>query len=165
MAPPLELFRRLTTGVYVIGVHHDGRSNAFTAAWVTQVSFDPLLVVLSINPENHSHNLLRQSSAFVINVLRGGRLDLARHYGTQSGRDLDKLAGQRWRPGALGAPILLDAAAYLECRLDKTVPAGDHELALGRVIGGAVINDTAEPMTYAETGDLDGSSALYPPSF
>jgi hypothetical protein len=45
------------------------------------------------------------------------------------------------------------------------MPAGDHELALGRVIGGAVINDTAEPMTYAETGDLDGSSELYPPSF
>ena len=45
MSPTLvDLFRTLTTGVYVIGVAHGGRANAFTAAWVSQVSFDPLLV-------------------------------------------------------------------------------------------------------------------------
>jgi flavin reductase (DIM6/NTAB) family NADH-FMN oxidoreductase RutF len=165
MSPPIELFRRLSTGVYVVGVQHGGRSNAFTAAWVTQVSFDPLLVCLSINPENFSHSLLRPGSSFVINVIGKSRLDLVRHFGTQSGRDVDKLAGQRWRPGALGAPFLLEAAAYLECRLEGSMRAGDHELALGRVVGGAVIDDTAVPMIYAETDDLDGSSELYPASF
>ena len=33
---PLALFRRLSNGVYVIGVSHGSRSNAFTAAWITQ---------------------------------------------------------------------------------------------------------------------------------
>ncbi len=58
MSAPIELFRRLSTGVYVVGVAHEGRANAFTAAWITQVSFDPLLVALSVNPQNFSHSLL-----------------------------------------------------------------------------------------------------------
>jgi flavin reductase (DIM6/NTAB) family NADH-FMN oxidoreductase RutF len=161
---PLALFRRLTTGVYVIGVAHQGRSNAFTAAWVTQVSFDPLLVGLSVNPENFSRSLLHQSRIFTVNVLKKGQLDLARHFGTQSGRDVDKLTGQRWREGALGTPILSDAAAYLDCRVVDLVRAGDHELILGEPVGGEVL-DNADPMVYAETGNLDGSSGLYPPSF
>lgn len=44
------LFQRLTQGVYLVGVSHGDRRNAFTAAWVMQVSFDPLLLALSINP-------------------------------------------------------------------------------------------------------------------
>lgn len=165
MSSPLAVFRRLSTGVYVIGAYHDGRSNAFAAAWISQVSFDPLLLALAVNPQNFSRSLLQQSGVFVINVLKKGQLDLARHFGTRSGRDVDKLAGQRWRTGELGAPILADAAAYLECRVLQILPAGDHELVLGRPIAGRVLDEGAEPMLYADTGDLDGSSELYPPSF
>ncbi len=165
MSSPVETFRRLTTGVYVVGVSHGPRANAFTAAWVTQASFDPLLVALVVNPENFSYGLLQQSRAFVLNLLRKGQLDLARHFGTQSGRNLNKLEGHGWRAGALGAPILLDAAAYLECRMVGSLPAGDHQVILGQAVAGEVMADTAEPMIYAETGDIDGSSELYPDHF
>jgi flavin reductase (DIM6/NTAB) family NADH-FMN oxidoreductase RutF len=165
MSAPVELFRRLSTGVYVVGVAHRGRANAFTAAWVTQVSFDPLLIAISVNPENYSYSLLKQSNVFALNVLGQDQLDLARHFGTQSGKDLDKLAGHRWHPGALGVPVLNDAAAYLECRITGSTPAGDHEIIIAEAVGGGVIDDTAEPMSYAQTGDLDGSSELYPESF
>ncbi len=162
---PVDLFHRLTTGVYVVGVAYEGRQNAFTAAWVTQVSFEPLLVGLSVNPKNMSYSLLKHSGTFVLNMLRRNQLDLAGHFGTHSGRELNKLAGQRWRPNTFGAPILLDAAAYLECRIAGATPAGDHELVLGEAVGGEVIDDTAELLVYAQTGDLDGSSELYPQSF
>ena len=46
------LFKRLTQGVYVVGVAHGEERNAFTASWVMQVSFDPLLLALSINPHH-----------------------------------------------------------------------------------------------------------------
>ena len=54
------LFQRLTQGVYVVGVAHGEVRNAFTAAWVMQVSFDPLLLALSINPHHSSYGLLRE---------------------------------------------------------------------------------------------------------
>lgn len=157
------LFHQLTHGVYVIGVAHGERRDGFTAAWLMQVSFDPLLLALSINPTNASYPLLRLGGGFTVSVLKRGQLELARRFGTQSGRDHDKLAGLRWRPGRHGAPILEDALAYFECELSGSLRAGDHELLLGRVIDGRVLADDAVPMGYAETGDMDGSGALYPP--
>jgi flavin reductase (DIM6/NTAB) family NADH-FMN oxidoreductase RutF len=162
---PLELCRRLTNGLYVIGVSHGEQRDGFTAAWVTQVSFDPLLVALSINPSHASFPILVAAEAFAVSILGQGQVELARHFGTQSGRAVDKLAGQRWQPAHGGAPVLLDALAYLECRLVGRHPAGDHELVLGQVVGGRLLVPDALPMTYAETGNLDGSAALYPSTF
>jgi flavin reductase (DIM6/NTAB) family NADH-FMN oxidoreductase RutF len=162
MSPVEAAFRRLTQGVYVVGVAGDGRADAFTAAWVMQASFDPLLLALSINREHASYPLLHAGRGFVVNVLKRGQLELARSFGTQSGRDRDKLAGVRWRPGRGGAPILEEALAYFDCRLDRSIPAGDHDLALGRVLEARLLDPEAVPLTYAETGDMDGSSALYP---
>ena len=155
------LFRRLSVGVYVIGVADGERYGAFTASWVTQVSFDPLLLALSVNPQNASYAILRAGRAFTANVLERGQLDLARRFGTSSTREHDKLAGLRWHAADNGAPILNDALAYFECELQDRHPAGDHELVVGRVVGGRILNPDAAPMLYAETGDMDGSSALF----
>jgi flavin reductase (DIM6/NTAB) family NADH-FMN oxidoreductase RutF len=158
----VALFRRLTAGVYVIGVSDGERRDAFTAAWVMQASFDPLLLAVSINPGNASYELLHASGWFTVNVLKQGQLDLARHFGTRSGRNEDKLARVRSRQGRAGVPILEEALAYFECELEGRTRAGDHELVLGRVADGRVLDPKAAPLTYADTGDMDGSSALYP---
>ena len=165
VARPVELFRTLSTGVYVIGVAHGGRAGAFTAAWISQVSFDPLLLALSVNPEHASYPMLRESGGFTVNVLRHGQVDLARHFGCQSSRNVDKLAGIRWRASRSGAPILLDALAALECRVTGQMTAGDHQLVLGEAVGGEILAAGVEPLGYRETGNLDGSEALFPAAF
>ncbi len=160
-----ELFHRLTLGVYVVGVAHDERRDAFTAAWVMQAAFDPLSLALSVNQLNASYSLLHGGRAFTVNVLKRGQLDLARRFGTESGKERDKLEGIGWRPGVSGAPILDDGLAYFDCELAGSINAGDHEIVVGRVIDGRILDSKAAPMSYAETGDMDGSSALYPARF
>ena len=161
----VALFRRLTLGVYVIGVSDGERKDAFTAAWIMQASFDPLLLAISINPDNASYELLHASGWFTVNILKQGQLDLARHFGTKSGRDQDKLAPVRTRPGRAGSPSLEDALAYFECELEGRTRAGDHELVLGRVVDGGILDAKAAPLTYSDTGDMDGSSTLFPGQF
>jgi flavin reductase (DIM6/NTAB) family NADH-FMN oxidoreductase RutF len=165
MSDIAALFHRLTFGVYVVGVAQGGRRDAFTAAWVTQASFDPLLLALAMNPRNASAPLLHAGGVFTVSVLRRGQLALASRFGTRSGRDEDKLADVRWTPGRGGAPVLSDALAYFECEVAERVPAGDHELVLGRVVGGRILDPDATPMLYSETGEMDGSGALYPRRF
>jgi flavin reductase (DIM6/NTAB) family NADH-FMN oxidoreductase RutF len=164
MADVADLFRCLTAGVYVVGVADGTRRNAFTAAWLTQVSFDPLLVALSVNPEHASYPLLIGGGGFVVSVLTREQLHLARHFGTRSGRDADKLAGIAWRPGRTGAPIIEGALAFLECRLVQRIAAGDHVIAIARPIAGEILSPGAVPLIYTDTGDLDGSRELFPPS-
>jgi flavin reductase (DIM6/NTAB) family NADH-FMN oxidoreductase RutF len=158
----VALFRRLTLGVYAVGVTDGQQRDAFTAAWIMQVSFNPLMLAVSINPGNASYELLHATGGFTVNVLKQGQLELARRLGTRSGREEDKLAGIRSRPGRLGSPILEDALAYFECELMGRTRAGDHELVLGKVVDGKVLDRSAMPLTYAETDDMDGSSSLYP---
>ena len=159
------LFRRLTSGIYVVGAAHGGRRNAFTAAWLMQVSFDPLLVALSINPSHATYPMLVESGGFAASVLGQGQLDLAHRFGTRSGRHEDKLAGVAWRPGRSGAPILEEAVAFLECEVTDHLPAGDHRLVVARVLGGRVTRPGVSPLTYADTGEMDESGGLYPARF
>jgi flavin reductase (DIM6/NTAB) family NADH-FMN oxidoreductase RutF len=164
VADVADLFRRLTAGVYVVGVAEGTRRNAFTAAWLTQVSFDPLLLALSVNPDHASYPLLVGGGGFTVSVLSRDQLHLARHFGTRSGRETDKLAGIPWRPGRGGAPILAGAVAWLECRLTQRFPAGDHEIVIGLAETGELLLPNVAPLTYADTGDLDASRPLYPNS-
>ena len=154
------LFQRLTQGVSVIGVAHGEKRGAFTAAWVMQVSYDPLLLALSINPNHSSYLLLKEGRSFSINVLKKNQLVLADHYG-RSAR-AEKLALTDWSRDRIGPPLLRDALAWFECGVVSEHPAGDHVLVLGRVIDGGLIDSAAEPMCYRETGAMDGASTLYP---
>lgn len=156
-----DLFRRLTAGVYVIGVTDDHHYNAFTAAWVIQASFDPLLVAMSVNPQHASYPLLEKYGVFSINVLNRNQMELARHFGTQSGAETDKLKGINWHKGLSGVPLLEEVIACFECRVSSIEPAGDHQLILAQVTDGQLLDAEAEPLTYAETNDMDGSSLLY----
>jgi flavin reductase (DIM6/NTAB) family NADH-FMN oxidoreductase RutF len=164
MGPSLApLFQRLTHGVYVIGVNDGSTFNAFTAAWVMQVSFDPLLLALAINPAHSSFGLLRDGQAFSVNVLGSGHLALAERFGRPAGSG--KLAAADWAAGQTGSPLLREAIAWFECRVTQEHPAGDHVLVVGQAIAGGVRDPDAQPMTYRETGTMDGAAALFPPAF
>ena len=157
------LFQRLTQGVYVVGVAHGRMRNAFTAAWVMQVSYNPLLLALSINPNHSSYSLLKEGLSFSVNVLKKGQLDLADHFGRSD--PADKLAFTEWTTDRIGLPLLPETLAWFECQVVSEHPAGDHVLVLGKVIDGKLVDSEAEPMCYRETGAMDGASTLYPDIF
>src|SRR5688500_12330588 len=127
-----------------------------------QTSYDPPLLVLSINPGHATYALLHASGAFTISVLKRGQLELARWFGTRAGRDQDKLEGVRWHPGRNGAPVLDEALAYFDCALAQSLSAGGHALAVAGVLAGRISDPDAGAMSYAETRDMDGSRALVP---
>lgn len=156
---PDTLFKQLSHGVYVIGVNGGERRNAFTAAWVMQVSFDPPMLCFSINPAHYSYRLLRDSDVCTVNVLGKEQLPLAAHFGRAGVPD--KMAGFDWTVAVTGAPVLSSAAAYFDCRVSHYSEAGDHVLAVCHVVAGRVLR-TGPLLLYGDTGDLDGSRELYP---
>lgn len=158
-----ELFKRLTQGVYLIGVADGEKRNAFTAAWAMQVSFDPMLLALSINPDHASFALLEAGGGFSVNVLKQDQIGLAETYGKPGGPEY--FSEPEWSTGQLGLPLRNDALAWFECKAKYTAPAGDHVLVTGEVIGGKLIDAQARPLTYQDTGDLDGAADLFPDSF
>jgi flavin reductase (DIM6/NTAB) family NADH-FMN oxidoreductase RutF len=152
------LFNRITHGVYVIAVANGSEQNAFTAAWVMQVSFDPPLLAFSINPEHYSYTLLKATGVCTVNVLGQDQLAIAAHFG-QSGVK-EKMTTYRWQAGKTVAPVLADSLAYFDCKLSHFSDAGDHKIAVCEVIAAAELN-SGWPLLYSQTGNMDGSNELY----
>jgi flavin reductase (DIM6/NTAB) family NADH-FMN oxidoreductase RutF len=152
-----ELVKRLSHGVYVIGVTDGTHQNAFTAAWVMQASFKPPLFALSINPEHYSFQLLQVGGVCTINVLAQHQYAIAEHFGHSAN---DKMAGFKWQTDVTGAPIISDSLAYFDCKVSHYAEAGDHIIALCKIVSAGILNQ-GKPLLYNQTGDMDGSSELY----
>ena len=88
---------------------------------------------------------------------------MAEYYGRPT--HTDKLAGTEWTTDRTGLPLLRTALAWFECKFISEHPAGDHVLVLGKVIDGKLLDCEAEPMSYRETGSMDGASTLFPDAF
>ena len=140
--------RGITSGVYIITVKAGKKMNGMTAAWVSKISRKPPVVMVSISPKNYSHQLINSAGYFAVNTMAEGQQWLGKHFGFKSGRDTDKLQNIEYFEGESGAPILREAASYLECRLSDTLVAGDHTLFIGKVIGGGILDSSKSPLVF-----------------
>ena len=154
---PEALFKQISHGVYVIGVTDGTHQNAFTAAWVMQVSFNPLLLAISINPEHYSYQLLQAGGVCTVNVLGQKHYAIAEHFGRSAN---DKITGFQWQKDKTGAPILSESLAYFDCQVSHYTDAGDHKIAICKVVSAGKLNE-GRPLLYNQTGAMDGSSELY----
>jgi flavin reductase (DIM6/NTAB) family NADH-FMN oxidoreductase RutF len=144
-------FAALVHGVYVVTTRVGDKINGMTAAWVSQVSLKPLLVMVSIAPPRYSHTLIKESGIFAINVLTSDQVDLGKRFGYKSGRKIDKFAGLDTLAAASGAPVLPQAYAYLDLKLVHTFAAGDHTLFVGEVMDAKILHPQGRPLIFKKT--------------
>src|SRR3569833_4634658 len=135
-SPVKRLLMTVTQGVYVVGVGKDSRRNAFTAASVMQVSMQPPMLAMAVNPDNASYPLLVESGVFAVTVLQRDQCALADFFGNHSAQDEDKLSGVAWHAAPSGAPILDEGLSYLACRAVSRHPAGADKVVLAEITGG-----------------------------
>ena len=143
-------FTGLVHGVYVITTRLGDRINGMTASWVSQVSLSPLLLMVSIAPSRYSHDLIKESRVFAVNVLASDQVDLGKRFGFQSGRQVDKFAGLEYLTATTGSPVLPQACAFFDLKLVDTFPAGDHTLFVGNVVEGKILHPEIHPLVFSK---------------
>src|ERR1700722_7772175 len=126
----------MPSGLYVLGTRAAGRRNLMTCNWATQVASEPKLVAVSVEAGAVSHELLRAGAVFSLNILPRAQRAIVRKFvkPLDDAGDPGQLAGFALQPGVTGAPILLAAAAWLECEVRHELPAGSHTLFVGEVV-------------------------------
>ena len=135
----------------IVATGDEAQWDAFTANWVTQVSFDPPLVAVSVENTSTSLPIIRRIGRFSINVFDATQRDLAGKLGKPFARSPEKLEGLSRGVGEHGTPVLLDGLAWIECELVSEQAAGDSTLVLGRVVGANVLR-REEPLTMLAAG-------------
>lgn len=142
-----NVLEKILNGVTVVTSKAGGKINGLTVAWATQVSFQPPLVAVSVGKTRYTHDMIRSSRIFAVNILHEGQVDVARLFGLQSGRNIDKFATIPYETKVTGAPILKDCLAYLDCEVEGAIPVGDHTLFTGRIVD-ANIKADKKPLIY-----------------
>ena len=164
--PVAEALESMPYGLYIIGSRSEADElNGMMAYWLMQVSFKPRLVACSLENDATTLRNVRETGVFSVNVLPLEERELAQNFAQprdaskikgrtaeEAHKVYDKLAGVAYTRGEqTDCPILDGALAWLECRAEQFVDAGDHTLVIGRVLDGAVLRD-AEPLTQKALG-------------
>ena len=110
------------------------KPNIITLAWVGTVNSDPPMCSISVRKERYSHEILRDSGEFIINLVGEAQLKATDYCGVKSGRDEDKFAACGLTPVAVpgfSAPAIGECPLYLACRVQSVQELGSHDLFLG----------------------------------
>ena len=146
-----EALRLIPGPVAVIGAARDGVLGGLTAAWLTRVSIDPPLLMVSIGHGRFTWELLAEGGQFTVSVLAADQVPEARLFGFHSQRDRDKWEETAHILLGEGVPALQHCSARILCRLESRFTTGDHDCFVGRVIETAVVaGGPALPMRGAD---------------
>jgi 3-hydroxy-9,10-secoandrosta-1,3,5(10)-triene-9,17-dione monooxygenase reductase component len=127
-------FRRvlshLPTGVTVIAAHGPKGPIGMAANSVTSVSLDPPLILFCPARSSETWPEVRGCGSFCVNVLAGHHEKLTQQF---AAKGVDRFSEISYRSRPTG-PALVEAVAWIECKLETEYDAGDHTIVVARVL-------------------------------
>jgi flavin reductase (DIM6/NTAB) family NADH-FMN oxidoreductase RutF len=154
MKRQIGTFERLYPNPVVLASCSNGnKDNILTLAWVGTVCSDPPMISISIRPARFSHQIIKDSNEFVLNIPTSSQVGICDYCGAHSGRDGDKfeaLGLSREKPSVIKTALIKECPINIECRVRQVIPLGAHDLFIGEV----VCVNVDEELIY-EDGDID----------
>lgn len=139
--------RHFPSGVTIVTLRSGEEVHGLTVSAFASISPSPPLVMVAIDHRHHAHEMLEQEGVvFGINILHQGQRELSDRFAWI--KDEDRFAVGRWTTAATGAPILADAAAWLDCTIHSSMPAGSHTIFVGEVRATGVPVVDRPPLIY-----------------
>jgi flavin reductase (DIM6/NTAB) family NADH-FMN oxidoreductase RutF len=135
---------KMPTGLYVLGSTDTGeRRNGMTINWVTQISFDPKWVGVSIEQTALTHQLIEAAGCFSVSFVDREDRAIVRKFTKPVDVDLaaKTLNGFPYVERVTGAPVLAQAVAFVDCEVRDRFAAGDHTFFVGEVVDAGFLKD------------------------
>lgn len=143
-------FGQMSYGIYVLTTKMDEAVNGMIASWVTQVSYDPPLIMAAVHSNRYSHDMIVNTKIFGLHIIDQSQKDLLKRF---KGPDpKEKFAGMDWATGKTGVPLLKDCLAWFELEMIEQHQPGNHTLFIANVVD-AGVHSEGTPLT---TLDYEG---------
>ncbi len=137
-------------GLYVVTSNDGKKDNGLIVNTVTQVTSTPNRIAVTINKENYSHHVIKQTGMMNINCLTvDAPFAVFEKFGFQSGRNVDKFANEempRSDNGLVFLPRYINS--FMSLTVEQYVDLDTHGMFICSVTESRVISN-AESMTYA----------------
>ncbi len=136
-------------GLYVVTCNDGKKDNGLIVNTVTQVTNTPNRIAVTINKENYSHHVIKQSGKMNINCLsQDAPFAVFEKFGFQSGRTVNKFEGcepLRSDNGLVFLPRHINS--FMSLKVEQYVDLDTHGMFICSVSEARVISDK-ETMTY-----------------
>jgi flavorubredoxin/flavin reductase (DIM6/NTAB) family NADH-FMN oxidoreductase RutF len=143
---------RLVGSLCVVTTKQGDISSAMLASWVSQATFNPPGFTVAVGKDRAIESLLHRGNSFVLNILQEGK-QLRKHFMKSFAPGEDRFAGLEIEDGENGCPILKDALAYLECRVDNRLECGDHWVIYAVADTGKVLHEGVTAVHHRKAGN------------
>ena len=113
------------------------KANVTAVEWITPIGEKPPLLALSLHNTSLTLELLSTSMEFVVAIPTEKLRDAVLLCGATSGKFIDKFSEANLtqvKARRVAAPLIMEAAANIECRVLNYTSAGDHTLVVGEVV-------------------------------
>ena len=139
-----RVFHLYDPPLWLVTTAHGGRRGGLIATFAVRASIVASLprMVLGIARQHHTWGLIEASGGFALHLLYPAQLDLVWRFGLTSGHDADKFAGLDAASTPGGQPLLCEALAWLDCRVEDRLDCGDRSIYLAAVTSGATTGET-----------------------
>lgn len=146
----LKTLFKISYGLYVVTSQVDGKKNGQVANTIFQITAEPPTIAISINKLNLTHEQIKKSGVFAINILgKETPLHFIGNFGFKSGRDINKFEDISFKDGLTGSPILLEnSVGFVELKVTHSMDVNTHTIFVGEIMNAEVLTNQ-EPMTYA----------------
>ena len=127
---------KLTYGLFVLTASENGRDNGCIINTAMQVTSDPNRISIAVNKTDFTHDMVLNTRKFTVSAIsQEADFSLFRHFGFQSGRDVDKFAGFKdWKRGYNGCPIITAGTnSYISAWVEQVIDLGSHTLFIAPV--------------------------------
>ena len=129
---------RFATGVTIATVLDSERQpHGLTVSSFTSVSLAPPLISICLGHAVTVIDLFRDASFFGINILAEDQQALSERFARKG---MDRFQGLGWTLGEYGVPLLDGVLAAMECQVEQRIPAGDHDIFIGRMVSARVLD-------------------------
>lgn len=113
------------------------KSNIITVAWTGIVNSEPPMTYVSVRKERFSHDIIKESGEFVINITTEELAYATDFCGVRSGRDLDKFKEMKLTPAPgekVSCPVIKESPVNLECKVREIHEYGSHDMFVADIV-------------------------------
>lgn len=136
---------KLSYGLFVLTSGMDGEDSGCIINTAQQVTSEPNRISIAVNQANFTHDLVKKSGKFNISIIsQAAEFALFKHFGFQSGRDVDKFAAYEHCKRSANGLYYVTAGinSYISATVEKEVDLGSHTLFIASVDDMEVLSDT-----------------------
>lgn len=146
-----KVMRNISYGLFVLTAKDGDKLNGCVTNTLLQVTTSPNRVTIAVNKDNYTHDMIIKTGKFNVSILsEKANFDTFKHFGFQSGRDVDKFENYQAPLAENGIPYITDGTnGFISADVIQSIDMGSHTMFIADVTSGEVLsNDPSATYDY-----------------